>query len=237
MTLNLVNNLIEEIKTMLKEKYDKLICIFGIIDDDGLNIIYDHLPENANILIAIDDHFTTAETLSKLSKITDIYYVNNNNTSKKEQTNLIIGIKGNNAKVLFLGTNFLGYNLENNISASIIIDGDINELKSLIDKFDFNTYPKITPEYIKNLEENFELRNLKASTLTSEMDLDEIKMSFRRINEIDNKDEFIDKITKQKLINANKDDIIIENILDSNNLTKKSKEDLINFDIDIDLGE
>jgi len=237
MILNLVNNLVEEIKNMLKEKYDKLICIFGIMDDDGLNIIYDNLPKNSNILITIDNHFTTTETLSKLSKITDVFYVNNNNTSKKEQTNLIIGINGDKVKVLFLGTNFLGYNLENNISTSIILEGNVNNFNSLINKFDFNTYPKITPEYIKQLEEDFELRNLKASTLTSEMDLDEIKMSFRRINEINNKEDFIDKVKNQKLINVNKDDIIIENIVSSNTNSKNNEKKLIDFDIDIDLGE
>ncbi len=240
MSIDLVDNIKNDIEIMLKKPHDKLVAILGIIDDEGLDEIYSFIPQDIRILICVDKKFTTYQLLNKLLKFKDVYYVDNNNTSRLEQTNLLISVNGDDVEVMFITPNFLKYSLENNISTSFILKGKLKEFECLLNKYKLDNselYSKLTQECIKEWEDKNNLRNEKATTLSKEMDLDEIKMSFRRINEIENKDEFINKLKFQKQINANKDDIIIENIVspvNSNNIFKGNDQDI---EIDIDIGE
>ena len=234
--------IVEDVKTelvnILKEDYNKIL-VLGIIDDQGLDFIYNQLDDNVNILIFVDRKYTTKSMLERLNILKNVYYIDNNDCINIDQSNLIILENKDEVKVLII-QDFKKYTLDNSLSTAFYICVDREQLEELLKKYNINDnkkYIKLNSSEIQKLEEENKLRNSKASTLDKELDLDEIKMSFRRINEIENKDEFINKVKSQSNINANKDDIIIQNIDSQFESKNSSDENKLDFEIEIDLGE
>ncbi len=232
------NNKIESSIACILNKEGSIGIYIDNIDIDGVNIL-DNLiknKDNIKIFISISNKTITRTILEELKNITpNIYYFNNNNSESKNG-NFIYLIDDNIVEILFVTPNFEEENIKNADSISIYLKGSISdkEISKLLKKLAIreSEYIKLTKEVIEKLEDIKDLRNDKASTLTNIISRDEIKKSFRKINEVEDSEAFIQMVEMNSKIKYKGDDVLVGD---------KQENLIANFDnneeIDIDLGE
>lgn len=214
------------------------ICIDNI-DIEEVNYLKEIINNNENltILISVSNKTITRTVLDELYNINEsIYFFNNNNTSNTINNNIIMHVDDNIIEVVFVIPNFERETLEksNNISIHIFGSFEDEELKKLFDEINSRVvrYTKITKDIINELEEIKDLRNDKASKITSLASRDEIRKSFRKINEVEDSEAFIKMIEMNSEIKYKGDDVLMSDS-DINTKISANKTE----EIEIDLGE
>ncbi|MDO4282741.1 MAG: hypothetical protein Q4D02_03815 [Clostridia bacterium] len=229
----------ESISNLLSHDKGNLYIYLDNIDIEGVKYLKRLIKnkENVTILISISNKTITRSVLKGLYEIcNEIYYYNNNDTSCTINSNMVMYVDHEDVEVMFVIPSFEKEVLEKSDNISFYLKGELKdgEIKQLFDKINSrkDNYLTLTEDAINELEEINDLRNDKASTLTSLVSRDEIKKSFRKIKEVEDSDAFLKMIEMNSEIKYKGDDILM-NDGDSN-----TKIDITaNDEIEIDLGE
>lgn len=232
---NIVNGIIE----LLGEEADEKIVVFGTIDDEGYKLFEESiLKNNPKLFLGVSKKYTTKALLEKVNKLENVYVYNNNENISIKNTNMIMICRENKVDIIISTFDFFENTINNTSSFVLKLSGDsksnIYQLYSEYHNFSLD-YIKLSQEIIEQLSTDKQLRNEKASTLSRNIDKDEIIKSFRNIGQVEDKDGYLKMLEVKnefKKSKIDKSELIYSN--DSDNLDDK-RIDISNLDIDIDI--
>lgn len=205
------------------------------IDKNGIKIFNNVKSKDVNFYISISNISITKDNLLDICKISSASYYNNNITSETINNNIILGKLKDKIKILFVIPSFEYESILKSNNISIYIEGQTSdeEIISILKKLDNNkeSYIKLDKEKIQDLQDIKDLRNNKATTLSNLVSRDEVRKSFRKINEVEDEDAFLEMVRLSSQINYKGDDVIIDN--NKYNTTFNTNMDIDNIEIDI----
>lgn len=205
------------------------------IDKNGIEIFNNVKSKDVNFYISISNISITKDNLLDICKISSANYYNNNITSETINNNIILGKLKDKIKILFVIPSFEYESILKSNNISIYIEGQTSdeEITNILKKLDNNkkSYIKLDKEKIQDLQDIKDLRNNKATTLSNLVSRDEVRKSFRKINEVEDEDAFLEMVRLSSQINYKGDDVIIDN--NKYNTTFNTNMDIDNIEIDI----
>lgn len=230
------NDLYDYLNKFLLEKSKETLIVFGSIDNNTYERLEGSIKEFNRLYIGISNKYTTKKMLEELSDFENVFYQNNNNYREMLKENLIIKKELNYTKILIIPFELKEEIIQNANNNVILIkikndETNIEEINAFAKKYELNKlgYLKLTKGALKDLEKDKAFRNEKADTLDKEIDKDEIIKSFRTIQGIENKDEFLKMVEVHSKI---KNKGFLKNEIEFTGLDDKNNNDLIqNFDL------
>jgi len=190
-------NIIDKIGKMLDKDAEEKIAVLGSIDDLGYELFDECFKRNnPTVFLSINRKSTTKSLLEKISKLENVYVYNNNDNINMENSNVIIIKTSEGFEAIISTFDFFENTINNTSSFVLLLQEQQNEKSILHDLYTMyskqnSKYTKLTEEVIESLQEEKQLRNGKASTLTQMIDEDEVEKSFRNIAQVEDKNDYL----------------------------------------------
>ena len=234
-----IDKLVECFEEIGDEKGSDKILVLGSIDNNVYCLISKYITDFSKLYIGISKKYTTKKMIESLLSFNNVFFQDNNNYRGMLKENVIIQKKVNFVQITLIPFELREEIIENSNNSIIQIKiFDITNEKfniaNFIEKYQINKfdYLKLNKELFLQLEKNKAFRNEKADTLDEDINKDEIIKSFRTIQSVEDKDEFLKMVeVHSNLKNKEflKSDIVFCNIEDS-----KAINMIADFDLDDD---
>lgn len=163
--------------------------VFGEIEDAVYDRLRSHIKKDDKLFLSVNRKGTTKLLLESLLDREFVYVCNNEFNFHRNVNNLFFVETGDEVKGIFCGFSLTENNVDNSSSMAIYFSGKVEEIENfeiLSELFneEKNGYVKLTQEVMKEWEAQKAFRNEKASTISEELDEDEIVKSFRNMQRI-----------------------------------------------------